>query len=640
MKIKDSNLLLYTFIFGLIFSYIKVLPDFYIGEVYPFLENDSFWFMYQARNLLDPALAFNFNSLYGYDLYGVLLAGLHLVTTVQIETLSFYSPAVISSLTVIPLYLIFKELGNKNIGFLAAGILFVSEFYTFRTSVGFSDTDSGIILLLFTFIYFLIKEDKVKATITAFIFHWWYLNSIILILPIIFLWACYKYYKKEDFISMYTFVLTAVVPVFGFIKVIGLGLFFLIDNKYKISSKSFYIIGIFMSIFAGKDYLFKIYNKVNYYLVEKVELKGSVIKGLINDSARVTESQTISFIETMERIGLENIYVNTFAAFGLIAIFFFSRKLFIIIIPIFILGLMSLFSGIRFIIFLEPVMAIALATILVMIYEKNKKTGLFTGLIVLALSYQHITQHYVLFLTKNHDKLTHIPAIEDFSKYIEKDSNVFLPIWHYGHNISFYSNSLVSSNGAFHTSRMNYFQTKIMLEENEELAKDKIKIYFKELREIVNEKKPIFDINKIINNLENKKNIEKVTNKKNIYLAFPIRLEAKNVMLDQGKKAILRDFKFDKLTGKDRSRHTNFNKKDLSLTSSYIKIENIGKIKYKNELLQDKDKNQVLSITEDLIITYEKNLENTLMIKLLENRSKYFEKITVNKEYILFKMKD
>jgi dolichyl-diphosphooligosaccharide--protein glycosyltransferase len=85
-----------------------------------------------------------------------------------IDVIGAWFPAVLGAATVIPVYLIGKEMYNRNVGVLAAGLIAIlpGQFLS-RSMLGFTDHDIGGILLLIFALYFLIlalrhaKENQI-----------------------------------------------------------------------------------------------------------------------------------------------------------------------------------------------------------------------------------------------------------------------------------------------------------------------------------------------------------------------------------------------------------------------------------------------------------------------------------------------
>ncbi|MFX0185869.1 MAG: STT3 domain-containing protein [Candidatus Hodarchaeota archaeon] len=73
---------------------------------------------------------------------------------ISLETVCYYHPALLGSLTCIAIYFLGKELGNKKIGLLAALLLSISAGHLQRTVAGFYDNEALGILFMVLALYF------------------------------------------------------------------------------------------------------------------------------------------------------------------------------------------------------------------------------------------------------------------------------------------------------------------------------------------------------------------------------------------------------------------------------------------------------------------------------------------------------
>ena len=91
----------------------------------------------------------------------IWIAGLGHPSTALIEKIGAYFPAILGTLTIIPVYFIGKELFNRNAGLLAAGLLAIlpGEFL-FRSILGFTDHHIAEVLFSTTTMLFFIMAIK------------------------------------------------------------------------------------------------------------------------------------------------------------------------------------------------------------------------------------------------------------------------------------------------------------------------------------------------------------------------------------------------------------------------------------------------------------------------------------------------
>jgi len=141
--------------------------------------NDGYFFASGARDIL--------NSTEGIDrkralsLNGVvvdLTVNIVKLTSLSLNTVILYLPAIISSFIVIPIILIGRFLGNTLLGFLASLIGSIAWSYYNRTMVGYYDTDMFSVLLQFLIFYSFIKIIYEKTIFSVF-----FATSLVLVNP-------------------------------------------------------------------------------------------------------------------------------------------------------------------------------------------------------------------------------------------------------------------------------------------------------------------------------------------------------------------------------------------------------------------------------------------------------------------------
>lgn len=631
-KISDSNKQFY-FIFILILftiytSYCNVSSTLFLSkDNLPFIEMDSFWFLNQAKAIAYNTFSYNYNPFYGYDLYGYLLAAIHLLTGINLELISFYSPIVFSILTVFVITVLFKD---KLLAFLISIILCSSSFYLIRTSIGFSDTDSGIVLFIFLFIYALDNLKKEWIFIISCLFHWWYINASIIFLPIILIYFAFNYKSdKVNAIDKLFFTLTALLPTQFIFKIVLL-VFYNYGRKMYIKVS----LTIFSFIFLTNEVFFKILEKLNYYMYHIISLNSN-IPILSEDSSRVGETKVISFIEMLNTVGLSNLYLNIFAFIGFFIGMYYSRQKIVLFLPILILGLIGLISGIRFFLYLDIALSIGLSFLIYKIYSFNKLIGLSFIFVLFFYIYQNIHLKSE-FNPINQIQDSHI-FIKETSNHINKNSNIVLLQWDMGHIFSYYTESLVSRNGAHHTALMNYFSLNNFINLSEEEFISNFQDYFKEYRLNINNKESFIKIDSFIKenaNGEIKNNYS--TSDKDMYIIIPMKIK-EDLFRDLGTevklKRVLLDFK---VNGNGTFVYFKNNVPENIL----IKQSELHSYILDNKVNSVND-NGIYDIyfNDKFIVTYDKSIENSVLINLLTNKSKYFELVNINKEFCLFKLK-
>ncbi|MFX0067325.1 MAG: STT3 domain-containing protein, partial [Candidatus Hermodarchaeota archaeon] len=92
---------------------------------------------------------------------------------VSLEVVAYFVPAIFGALSVLAIYLLGKEVGNKRVGLIAAFFLSVSPAHLQRSMAGFYDNEAlGIFLLILTFYFFIrsLRNASISSGIVAGIF--------------------------------------------------------------------------------------------------------------------------------------------------------------------------------------------------------------------------------------------------------------------------------------------------------------------------------------------------------------------------------------------------------------------------------------------------------------------------------------
>lgn len=128
---------------------------------------------------------------------------------------SFWTPAVIASLCVIPAYLFIKKISNEYGGITAGVLVGVATFYFSHTFVGFFDTDMFNMLLPLLIVWFFSEsitttENRRKmlfavyAAISMLVFSlawegWWYIFYLVIFVAVVYMLVSKYLFKMDSF---------------------------------------------------------------------------------------------------------------------------------------------------------------------------------------------------------------------------------------------------------------------------------------------------------------------------------------------------------------------------------------------------------------------------------------------------------
>ena len=188
LSVRAAYGVVLVLIFGIAFS-LRVCPPYesvFVGDGVTFAGTDPWYHMRLVENLLQ-----HFPHRIGFDPYTLYPVGqevffaplfdllLGFVTWVigmgspsqhTIETVGAYFPAILGALVTIPVYLIGKELFNRNVGLLSAALIAIlpGEFLT-RSLLGFTDHHVAEVLFsAITMLFFILALKRAKEKETSF----------------------------------------------------------------------------------------------------------------------------------------------------------------------------------------------------------------------------------------------------------------------------------------------------------------------------------------------------------------------------------------------------------------------------------------------------------------------------------------
>ncbi len=384
----------------------------------------------------------------------------------SLETILFYSPAIIGSLIVIPLFFIGRLLfveRHDYIGFSSAiyGVLGWSYFN--RTTVGYYDTDMFSITLPIVIGYFLLKSIKERnisyslaAALSIYCYNFFYSAGLVIAYALIisYFFYLFLFHRNEEFsyksiiLLCSPFIFLPEFSILGFsfkwlLKIIFIIIIFSLLKNIKLKKLTYYSISIIFFLFfiiaanPFRSILYAIifYLSRGYHTAMHSDLKFLSVIGTVQ------EAQYIDFSKMAVRISGSLIgFLIGFA--GYVFMFFKKRDFFLIMLPIVGVGLFSLNGGLRFTIYAVPVFAVSSIYIIHYFskkFLKNRK---------IALSVFFLSVFFIVFPNIKHvieyrpvgcfDK--HVIEALNYLKNNNDDKNAYaLTWWDYGTSIWYYS---------------------------------------------------------------------------------------------------------------------------------------------------------------------------------------------------------
>jgi len=438
--------------------------------------NDGYYFAEGARDILSGIHQENDYSPTTESL-SILTAFLYKIVPLSFETLILWIPTIFASLLVIPIMLIARVFKLDILGFCAALLGSIAWSYYNRTMMGYYDTDILIIVLptfaIWGMLYALEHEHYksfVFAPLFAIMALSWHsgtthvINGIFimaLVYTIVFERKNLYYYK---FLAIFVITLTT---LYIWTKVIAIfGLVFLFTYfKEKLTDRVVITITILSAlvylVFGGANWIMGILN--NAYITRALHADNLDFSlHYYNVVNTVREAGHIPFETFANRISGHTI--TFWLALSGYIFLLIRYRLFILTLPMIVLGFFAIQGGLRFTVFAVPFMALGVFYIIFLFSDKFKK--LFKENIQIYIKYIVIVIGLVLVLYPNimHIKSYKVPTVMskeevgalDKLKQVSSREDYVISWWDYGYPIRYYADVKTIIDGARHEGNLNY----------------------------------------------------------------------------------------------------------------------------------------------------------------------------------------
>ena len=458
----------------------KDMPEFYFNGEFMLTTNDAYYYAEGARDMLAGFHQQNDFSPFNHPISAIVFY-ICKIFSFKIESVMFYMSAFLAPLIVLPVILISNEFKVLKAGAVAAFMSVILPGYFVRTSLGYLDNDMLNVTFALFIIYFLIKlintrERKfiILPGVFVAIYLWWYQSSYALILSIVFIFLLYTLIFMRNRLENYQSIF------FMFISVVSLNIFTkdpLIANKILIFNTAiialFYavfckyknllsarILAIFLTLmlaifiyFGGFDF---ITSKMGIYVFKGNEILSDKFH-FINEYNFISEVKSAShlyFIYFMSG----NILILLAAIIGYLLLCLKFRP-FLLTLPMLGLGLLSFFSGVRFVMYVTPLVALGFGYFLHFFLNlfdlRNSIKNL--SFLVFAIAAVAINLDFAYSYRPNtlitHDEAA---ALNDIKKVAKRDDYV-LSWWDYGYAIRYFADVKTLNDPGRQGGENNYF---------------------------------------------------------------------------------------------------------------------------------------------------------------------------------------
>lgn len=550
----------------------QFMPQYFFNNERILTTNDGYHYANATRDVLEgnkgeaaffPAAEFEMPALLSAMLYKIL--------PFSLDELFYFMSIFVSTLLVIPVYLIARNFTNPLVASLSALLAPITQSYAVRTMGGYYDTDMLILTIPLFVAYFLLKvlesgkiRDSVLCAIFGIMAIAWHTTSAIALLGFaLFLGICYALIFKRNNPKIFealglVIISLSLINIFAKLALLAIYLHFMVDSAFifkgiteriksrlKYKSATLFLIALAIGLLSNVDRFISSF--VLYVVAGDTLQNASVVVRGVTDT--ILELKPLDFNGAVTRI------IGDYTAFTLgsigILLLFYKRPQTIILLPFILLGLASMKLGIRFSMFASPIFSIGVFYFVYFITRFAKQ--LFDDKIVIygvkvavyaVIAGVCIMPH--IYFGKN---IGYAPALynEEMSALnaIKEDSasreNVTISWWDYGFLTSYYTNTRSIISGIDMDGVMHFVAAKIITETNQSVAYNLMKVatnlYFDKSDTKLNLAEKIVAKYGSGDNpndaFANMANLKSVTQNRDIYIFIPYQLFALTATIEQ-----------------------------------------------------------------------------------------------------------
>jgi dolichyl-diphosphooligosaccharide--protein glycosyltransferase/undecaprenyl-diphosphooligosaccharide--protein glycosyltransferase len=441
--------------------------------------NDAYYWAEGARDFLNGFHQENDLSPI-YHAPSIIIAIFAKILPISLEATFLFLPAFLSSLIVVPIILIAKNLKNLEMGFIAALLASIGVSYYNRTMLGYLDTDMLNILfpllLLWSVIYAIRTNENRYLLILAIeiiAYRWWYPQSYSLEFSFFALIVFYTlvFDRKNIYnFKLLSIVLLAMMGAHEIVRVI------IVSGLYYVFTKERYNRYIY-KIFALSIVAFLVFGGLNPIIAQ---LKGYVFRDELLKSDEgmglhffsvmqtVKEAKQIPFDIFATRISGHPVTFS-FAFLGYLYLLY-RHRIMLFSLPIVGLGFLAYSGGLRFTMYAVPILAFGMAFLISEFSKLLPRLRVFALISLSALALypnlEHIYNYRVptVFNKNEVDILDKLKSIADREDYV-------IGWWDYGYPLRYYSDVKTLVDGGKHSGAVNYPVSYILTKPQELSAK-------------------------------------------------------------------------------------------------------------------------------------------------------------------------
>lgn len=439
---------------------------FYFNSQFMLNTNDGYFYAEGARDILSGVTQ-------KFDLSPIdqaasgLTAFFASILPISFETLILFMPIVLSSLIVVPIILIAKNLKNLELGFIAALLASIAYSYYNRTMIGYYDTDMLNIVLPMFLLWSIIlairtNEDKylLITALDILIYRWWYPQSYSLefaFFALILLYVLLFDRKNLYNYKLLTIMMLAMIGLDGYLRFfLVLGAFFLF-KKEEFDRFVYALLGFSVALFFLSGGFEPIWFRLKIYVFkDALNISDEGMKlHFYSVMQTIREASHIPFETFAQRIsGSVATFVLSVVGFGYLV---YRHRVMLFALPLLGLGFLASAGGLRFTIYAVPVLAFGVAFLITEIARymptlrlKFLSMTAFT-LMILYPNIMHIIEYKVPTVF-NADEV----KVLDKLKGVAEREDYVVAWWDYGYPIRYYSDVKTLVDGGKHEGDVNF----------------------------------------------------------------------------------------------------------------------------------------------------------------------------------------
>lgn len=496
----------------------RFMPQYFFNNERILTTNDGYHYANATRDILEghKGEAAFFPSA-EFEMPALLSATLYKILPVSLDELFYFMSIFVSTLLVIPVYLIARNFANPLVAFLSALLAPITQSYAVRTMGGYYDTDMLILTIPLFVAYFLLKvldsanfaldsapvdsaskrDYTILYGILASIFGImaiaWHTTSAIALLGFaLFLGICYALIFKRDNPKIFEALGLVIISlssmnIFLKLALLAIYLHFVVDSafifkditnriksKLKYKSATLFLIALAIGLLANVDRFISSF--VLYVIAGDTLNNASVVVRGVTDT--IMELKPLDFSGAVVRI------IGDYVAFAIgsigILLLIYKKPQAVIFVPFVLLGLASMKIGIRFSMFASPIFSIGVFYFVYFITGFAKQLfddkiviygvkvavyGVIAGVCIMPHIYFNKNIGYAPSLYN--EEMSALNAIKADSASRE---NVTISWWDYGFLTSYYTNTRSIISGIDMDGVMHFVAAKIITETDQKAA--------------------------------------------------------------------------------------------------------------------------------------------------------------------------